>query len=61
MKKKKLTFLKNQKHSKILSLTHSAPEYLEILALKKAKHPTLNSYISKTRTISESKLEFSGS
>ena len=40
-----------------IPLTHSAPEYFEKSALKKAKHPTLNVYISKPRTNSESKLK----
>ena len=53
--------LKSEEKSKTgTTLTHSAPEHFEKLALKKkAKHPTLNAYISKTRTNSESKLKFS--
>ena len=36
-----------------IGLTRSAPEYFEKLALKKAKHPTLGSCISYTRTNSK--------
>ena len=53
------TLTKNLSVKTKLSLTHSAPKYYEKLALKKAKHPSLNGYISKTRTNSESKLKFS--
>ena len=42
-------------------LTHSAREYFEKLALKKAKNVTLNGCISKVSANSESKLAFSGS
>ena len=39
-------------------LTHSVREYFEILAFKKTKNATLNGFISKVRTTSESKLTF---